>query len=63
MSGLRFAQFYPELFCVIRCCSMLLTTAMLVNCFSDTKMNSMQLNYNGLSMKLDEIMSDFEFSP
>ena len=35
--------------------SMLLTTAMLVNCFSDMKTNTMQINKNELSMKLEEI--------
>ena len=61
--GLNFAQFYPELFCVISHCSMLLTTAMLVDFFSDMKINSMQLNWNGMLMKLEEIVWDFEFSP
>ena len=61
--GLNFAQFYPELFCVISHCSMLLTTAVLVHFFSDMKINSMQLNWNGMLMKLEEIAWDFEFSP
>ena len=53
--GFNFPQFYPELFCVISDCSMLLTTAMPVEFFSDMKINSMQLNWNGMSMKLEEI--------
>ena len=41
---------------------MLLTTAMLVDCFIDMKIKSMQINWNELSMKLDEIAWDFKFS-
>ena len=61
--GLNFAQFYPELFCVLHLCSMLLTTAMPVDFFSAMKINSMQINWNGMLMKLEEIAWDFEFSP
>ena len=42
-------------------CSSAQTT--LVHCFKTVTINSMHLNSNGLSMKLDEIASDFEFSP
>ena len=41
---LKFVQCYPDLLCVIHRCSMLLTTAMLVDGFSDMKINLMQLN-------------------
>ena len=49
--GLNFAQFYPELFCVLHICSMLLTTAMLIDCFSDMKTSSMRLR---LKWTIDE---------
>ena len=41
---LKFVQCYPDLLCVIHHCSMLLTTAILVYCFSDMKINWMQIN-------------------